>query len=215
MADGSAGGAGDDIDWAAIQQIWLDPAVSQGEMARRSGISRDRIKRRALREGWPERPAGSPTFRNRASARVASLGHENHAPRDGAGPGGPDPDEPVHLPDELEALFARLEAEPDIDAAHRLEHSVAVRILRTTCLKLMQLERRLGKRKTMSGPDSERHTKEMTAMMTNVEKALDLMSGRRGKRGDSKPERASAADVERLRHEIAARLERIQKQRQA
>ncbi len=236
MADDSAGGAetgGGVLDigtpqvalWRIIRQLWIDPNVSVREITRRTGVSRHRIAQRVKQEGWPARPAGSPTFAPGASLRAAR--DKRHAPiadldvaaalAEAAGerPAIAPPAEMTRLPDDLEALLSRLDDTPDSDAVSRLEHQVAVRILRACCLKLVQLEMRMTSGAVMKAPDSERHTKEMTAMTTNMEKGFDLLSGRRGKRGDTNSARPDAADVERLRREIAERLERIQAQRHA
>ncbi len=78
--------------------------------------------------------------------------------------------------------------------------------------KLKKLEARMGSDRDISAADSERETRELGVMIRSFEKITEFATEIENRRQSSAPGRVSAADAERMRAEIAERLERLHAQ---
>src|SRR3546814_11943840 len=63
-------------EWAAARNAWeADPTLSFGELAKRLGVGKPTVFRRAQREGW-ERPANLVDLAKKAHARADKMAAE-------------------------------------------------------------------------------------------------------------------------------------------
>ena len=119
----------------------------------------------------------------------------------------------------LDRLFEKLLDAPDDEAIGQLGRMVSIRACRTLCLKLDHLEARMNDGTIVSPAESERHTKECSTAVSALEKAFDIMPGAARSATPAKrpaePQIKSPADIERIRLEIADRLERIRARQDA
>lgn len=99
---------------------------------------------------------------------------------------------------------------------------LARRLFNAIDTKLAQLEERMATAAEMTSADSERETRELANMIRSFEKVtavagdLDKRRGKTGKQRDITPgPEERAVDAERMRNEIAERLERLHAQRDA
>lgn len=77
---------------------------------------------------------------------------------------------------------------------------------------LKRLEARMGSDRDVSAADSERETRELGVMIRSFEKVTEFATEIENRRQSAAPERVNAADAERMRAEIAERLERLHAQ---
>lgn len=77
---------------------------------------------------------------------------------------------------------------------------------------LKRLEARMGSERDVSAADSERETRELGVMIRSFEKVTEFATEIENRRQSAAPEGVSAADAERMRTEIAERLERLHAQ---
>lgn len=89
--------------------------------------------------------------------------------------------------------------------------SVANRLYRAIDTKLNRLEARMHSGETLSPADSERETRELGTMVRSFEKLTELAAESDAPRGQAAERRQliTAEDAERMRREIAERLERL------
>ena len=67
----------------------------------------------------------------------------------------------------------------------------------------------MGSGREISAAESERETRELGAMIRSFEKVTAFATDIENRRKPAAPERISTADAERMREEIAKRLERL------
>lgn len=176
----------DEMTWAEIRRAYEAEPGTVVSLAGRFPISVQSIYRRAKLEGWQrlQTPAA-------AGARGAGEG-----PADNDGPEGtPAPEAKVSpRPRKVtqKAMIARLYGAIDD--------------------KLKQLEARMGSGRDISAAESERETRELGVMIRSFEKVTEFATDIENRRKTAAPERISAADAERMRAEIAERLERLNAQ---
>lgn len=70
----------------------------------------------------------------------------------------------------------------------------------------------MGSGRDISAAESERETRELGVMIRSFEKVTEFATEIEKRRKTAAPERISAADAERMRAEIAERLERLNAQ---
>lgn len=176
----------DDAAWAEARRLYATGTLSQAAIAAMLGLSAGRIRRRAKREGWVRQdPAGR---RRQAKAR----------------PTGP--------------VAATRRAEGKVTRAARCPRAVVVeRLYLAIDAKLKRLEARMRSGKALSAADSERETRELGTMVRSFEKVTELAADIDRSQQSPATGRAgvTAADAERMRREIAERLERLDAARNA
>lgn len=103
----------------------------------------------------------------------------------------------------------RKKGQADVRAAIARQ-TLGERLFRVMIKKLEQLETRMESNAHGTAADREREMREIGAVVRGFEKVKELGAGDRNGQGDDGPSRVLAAhDAERIRHEIAERLERL------
>ncbi len=173
----------DEATWVRVRGAYEKGGRSVAALARDFAVSTSAIHRRAKLERWQRKPARDAG--RRETVLPAQAGE--------AGAAVP----PARKVDQ-ERLIARLYGAIDT--------------------KLARLEARLSEDGPVSSADSEREARELSNMIRSFEKVtavagdLDKRRGKRGKSGaagDGGADVERAADAERMRNEIAERLERL------
>lgn len=189
-----------DEAWADIARAWAEGVESVAAIAARHRLFPARIYVHARQQGWPPRPVAG----GRAPAKAGRKRPEDR-PSAGAGT------EP--------ASPASTSAPAPAAARHRAEEpreAMVRRLLKAIETKLEQLEKRMSSGKAVTAADSERQTRELAQITRAYENILELSLGPdRAADRASAPAAASTADAERWRHEIAERLERLARRRDA
>lgn len=193
----------DDATWALIRKAFEARDVPVATLSEMYGVAVSTIYRRARAGGWTraEREA-KPSV----TARLAKDADALKRGRRRGGLAG------VRSGSEGGRGVRRMSAERRSELVHRLYGAIDA--------KLGRLEQRLRAADEASPADSERETREIAHMIRSFERvsavAADLEAGggkrRKGKDGTGGDERGggqSRADAERLRGEIAERLERL------
>ncbi|MCV0370815.1 hypothetical protein [Filomicrobium sp.] len=83
------------------------------------------------------------------------------------------------------------------------------RLYRAIDENLKRLEARMGSGREVSAAESARETRELGVMIRSFEKVTAFATDIERSRKPAAPERISSADAERMREEIAKRLERL------
>ncbi|MGQ0671680.1 MAG: hypothetical protein ACT4N2_02205 [Hyphomicrobium sp.] len=211
----------DEETWAEIRLAYETTAEPVGRIAARFGTSESAIYVRANRQGWAFRsrsarviPEPPSEFRGGLTARriivrrppppvsAGDTATEGATESDGAGDQcsgetGPAADE-VRLRDSRE---------PDTAAGR------AYRLLRLIDLQLDNMETRMSTGEPMSAQDHERQARAFGALVEHAETAMEILGGKDcGSDAARAADGAGSADAERLRREIAQRLERLNAQ---
>lgn len=170
-----------DEAWADIRRAYAEGSDSVAAIAGRAGVSASSIHRRARLEGWPRRVEAAAKSRRKSSAAKggARSGSQGAA-----------------------KSRSRSTAKPG---------SVVKRLYRAIDLKLKRLEERMQSSDELSAADSEREARELSSMIRSFEKvtevAADIDKRRKPVASERKP--VCPEDAERMRREIAERLERL------
>ena len=97
--------------------------------------------------------------------------------------------------------------------AERTRAALVQRLLKALDTKLKQLETSMHSGKAVSAADSERQTRELDKMIRSFEKVTELARDRDTAAGSASPS-VGAADAERMRAQIAERLDRLMRGRE-
>jgi hypothetical protein len=175
--------------WAEIRKAYVETTEPISQIAARFGIYRSTIQARASKEGW-ERPApGSRIVRPPVAQQPAPN---------------------------LHALARRRKRRKPDTAEDRIG-----RMLGIIDLQLDQMESRMTSGQPMTTQDEERQARAFGAIAGNLEKVTEAASdifreaghdGAANGHGDGRGLEAQRAEAERLRREIAERLERLNAQ---
>lgn len=107
-------------------------------------------------------------------------------------------------------LAASVRSKPQRRGAHGTNRAAMIeRLYRAIDDNLKRLEARMGSGREISAAESERETRELGAMIRSFEKVTAFATDIENRRKPAAPERISTADAERMREEIAKRLERL------
>jgi hypothetical protein len=208
----------DDETWAAVRLAYADASVPLAEIAARFGLIPLHIGARAKREGWEgwearrtAKPAKTRSTKARSTkARAAkpcpstrpSLSTTPTASLRWTSPDG-EPEDPA--PTEAPARKASRGRLPTRDA----RKSVIVRLYRAISLKLEHMEKRMASGEPRSAQDEERESRALATLISNFEKVTEAVT-ELDKDGDAgRAAGRDGADAERMRREIAERLERL------
>jgi hypothetical protein len=170
----------DDETWADIRRAYEETTEAVRLIAVRYGVARSTVHDRALRENWRPRKTGVRRISQPAAAAVSMA----------------------LVPDfELEPFTPR----PPDTAEERL-----ARFYRIIDRLLEKMERNVSNAADLSPQDQERHARAVASTLSSMERVTELA-------GDLLPATASTegdaghanAEAERMRREIAERLERL------
>lgn len=182
-----------DDPWAEIARAWAESEESVASIAKRHRLFPARIYMRAKAEGWPSR------------ASSAAIPQTPSRPADANSKG-----RKVTLPPSPRAPAAEAPLAADVPREVLLR-----RLFAAIDLKLEQLEKRMSSGKAVSAADSERQTRELNQMIRSFEMVTELARDRDNAASGSAATTVSASDAERMRREIAERLERLARGRQS
>jgi hypothetical protein len=90
----------------------------------------------------------------------------------------------------------------------RAQRALIGRIYRAISLKLEHMEKRMASGESRSAQDEERESRALATLINNFEKVTEAVA-ELDKDGDARKPGRTGADAERMRREIAERLERL------
>lgn len=199
----------DDETWAAVRSAYADTSVPLADIAARHRLTPLAIGARAKWEAWPGR---EERLRSREAAKMGSkkLGSKKVAPNRRAR-------KPASQSDRQPEAGGR-EPVPAKGRPHRLptrdaRKSIVGRLYRAISLKLEHMEKRMASGEARSAQDEERESRALATLINNFEKVTEAVAeldkdGNAGRAG-ARASTSSSADAERMRREIAERLERL------
>jgi len=171
----------DEHTWAAVRRAYADASVPLAEISKQHGLTPMRIGARAKREGWAGRE--ERTRKSGASARRGASKTAN-APR-------------------ASAERRQKDALPTRGA----QRALIGRLYRAISLKLEHMEERMASGDSRSAQDEERESRALATLISNFEKVTEAVAGLDKERDAARA--GIGADAERMRREIAERLERL------
>lgn len=174
----------DDDTWAAVRRAFADAAVPLAEIAARYGLTPLAIGARAKREDWPgraERAARRGGGAKRGAAKSEKAGAAAAPDKEKRPTGG--------LP------------------TRGAQRALIGRLYRAISLKLEHMEKRMASGETRSAQDEERESRALATLISNFEKVTEAVAGL--DKDNARAAGTAGADAERMRREIAERLERL------
>jgi hypothetical protein len=170
----------DDDTWAAVRRAYEDEAeATLSQFAARFGLTPMRIGAKAKQEGWAGR-AERATKRKTRSTNAKPF----PAPANKTREGGTLPTRGAQ-----EALIGRL--------------------YRAISLKLEHMEKRMASGEPRSAQDEERESRALATLINNFEKVTEAVAELDKDGNAGRAAARDGADAERMRREIAERLERL------
>lgn len=177
----------DDEAWADVRAAYADASVSLSQIAERFGLTRQRITARAKKEGWAARPVA-------VRRRAAKLARESHEPDAAAGNSA------------AAAKTSRRRAALPTRGAQR---ALIGRLYRAISLKLEHMEVRMASGEIRSAQDEERESRALATLISNFEKVTEAVAELDRDKDGARDAGRVGTDAERMRREIADRLERL------
>ena len=178
----------DDETWAAVRLAYEDAEASLKEIAARFGLTPQRIGIRAKKEGW--------TARGTHRTRSATASKKSGKSEDAAG----------CVATEAEQPRARRSAGLPTRGAQR---ALIGRLYRAISLKLEHMEMRMASGEARSAQDEEREGRALATLISNFEKVTEAVAELDRDKDAARAAGRIGADAERMRREIAERLERL------
>ena len=180
-----------DETWAEVRLAYADGSVPLKDIAVRFGLTPQRIGAKAKKEGWARSPGPKPGRRITAStpgeaapAQPESASAAHATPSNAAKPRGTLPTKTA-------------------------QRAVIARLYRAITVKLEHMEKRMASGEDRSAQDEERESRALATLISNFEKVTEAVAELEDNRGASRARSAAGADAERMRREIAERLERL------
>jgi len=185
--------------WAEVRRLYAESSEPLAAIAARFGIARTTLTNRAKRETWPSRASAPPLEATTAAGKAKRKVERTRltSPKASATKSGNTVTRPSSI-----ALPSR-----------RAQRAVVGRLYRAISLKLELMERRMTNGEERSAQDEERESRALGTMIRNFEKVTEAVSDfdqTRERSASDAP--ADRADAERMRREIAERLERLHAQ---
>ena len=182
----------DEETWAEIRRVHSETTLSIAKIAVRFNVGHSTIDQRALKEGWPPRPSREVRNIPPPAERVAAL-------------------MPASLP------ATNLSAEPAWNFEPREPDTPATRtyrLLRLIDLQLDHMEKRMTTGEPMTAQDQERQARAFSTIIGHLETLTETPSENDKSRdaGWGAQDGGGHLEAERLRREIAERLERLNAQ---
>lgn len=180
--------------WAEIRRAYEAGPDAVARLSERFSVSASRIYRRAKKDGWRRQssPGPAPPIAKRIPRNKEAVRPSAELLDQPVDPAASSPDGGGRRPVNRQAMIARLYQAIDEN--------------------LKRLEARMGSGREISAADSERETRELGVMIRSFEKVTEFATEIENRRQSAAPERVSATDAERMRAEIAERLERLHAQ---
>jgi hypothetical protein len=179
-----------DETWAEVRLAYADGSVPLKEIAARFGLTPQRIGARAKKEGWTRQPVQlAGEARKRASRREPA-----------------DVKPKITFAGKTKPAAAKQSGGLPTRTAQR---AVIARLYRAITVKLEHMEKRMASGEDRSAQDEERESRALATLINNFEKVTEAVAGLEEDRGASRARSAAGADAERMRREIAERLERL------
>lgn len=178
----------DDDTWARLREAYEAGGATPKAVAERFGVSVQRLAAKARAEGWTrpalprEKRKGRPNATRRAGAakKPAAPGKAARTQNRGAG-----------LP------------------TQRAQRALIGRLYRAISLKLEHMEKRMASGDARSAQDEERESRALATLINNFEKVTEAVAELDKERDAPRSARGADTDAERMRREIAERLERL------
>ena len=172
----------DEATWAEVRRAYTGGSEPLKAIAARFGLTPQRIGLKAKREGWTR----SGPARSTAAP----------APEDTV------QDQP---PARRTASRGRRGALPTRSA----QKAVIARLYRAITLKLEHMEMRMASGEARSAQDEERESRALATLISNFEKVTEAVAELDRERDAVRAAGRAGTDAERMRREIAERLERL------
>jgi len=177
----------DEETWASVRSAYADASVPLTEIAARFGLTHQRIAARARKEGWPPRDPARKRRGGKGAGPATARPATGETPPDGDAAAGRAPKTGSRLP------------------TRGARKSIVGRLYRAISLKLEHMEKRMASGEIRSAQDEERESRALATLINNFEKVTEAVA----ELDHDANARAAGADAERMRREIAERLERL------
>lgn len=190
----------DDATWAAIRLAYEDSAEPVTHLAVRFDVNAKTIRTHAQKHGWRERPTGRTTVRRQALPPPLPLPGGDIVSTAGLAAG-----DATAVEASGSSGVARVEPDP--------AHLRIQRIYRILDMQIDLMERLMSSGEALSPQDQERQTRAMSGLLGNLETTTEQAKTMLG--AETHPDAEAGhgrAEAERLRREIAERLERLSAQ---
>ena len=179
---------GDEDTWARLRRAYETTSEPLKDMAGRSGVTVQRLVARARKEGWAAR-AAAPRERTRKAA-PSGVGSTRSLAAAKANP--------AAVPPRRAGLPTR-----------HTQRALIGRLFRAISLKLEHMEERMASGEARSAQDEERESRALATLISNFEKVTEAGAELDKDRDTARAAGTAGADAERMRREIAERLERL------
>ena len=176
----------DDDTWARLREAYETASEPLKAIAALYGISVQRLVAKARADGWTGR--GSGTARRGPKSKRAIPATETSRPR------------PAH---------ARHKTKKSALPTRRTQRALIGRLFRAISLKLEHMEKRMASGEARSAQDEERESRALATLINNFEKVTEAVAELDTQREAPRAAGTAGADAERMRREIAERLERL------
>jgi hypothetical protein len=164
-----------------VRAAYADAAVPLKEIAARFGMTPQRIVAKATKDGWTGRERAAKA-RGRSDARPPRKPQANDASKG---------KNRVPLP------------------TRGAQRALIGRLYRAISLKLEHMEKRMASGEARSAQDEERESRALATLINNFEKVTEAGAELDKDRDASRASGRGGPDAERMRREIAERLERL------
>ena len=179
----------DDETWADARRAYEAGTTPLKEIAARFGTTPQRIGIRAKKESW----AGRERRRRTTLTTASKSGHVTEAAVNIEGAVGE------------KARVQRRTALPTRGA----QRALIGRLYRAISMKLEHMEMRMASGEARSAQDEERESRALATLISNFEKVTEAVADLDRDKDAARGAGRVGADAERMRREIAERLERL------
>lgn len=181
---------GDEDTWARLRRAYETTSEPLKEIAAGAGVTVQRLVARARKEGWAARAAAA---RERTCKRAPSGVGSTRSP-----PAGKADAAVIATPARRAGLPTR-----------GTQRALVGRLFRAISLKLEHMEKRMASGEARSAQDEERESRALATLINNFEKVTEAGAELDKDRDTARATGTAGADAERMRREIAERLERL------
>jgi len=179
-----------DETWAEVRLAYADGSAPLKDIAARFGLTPQRIGTKAKKEGWTRSPGPERGARRKPATRRKPAREQPKIASAGAAKPG----------------TAKQSGRLPTRAAQK---AVIARLYRAITVKLEHMEKRMASGEDRSAQDEERESRALATLINTFKKVTEAVTGLEDERGASRARGAAGADAERMRREIAERLERL------
>ncbi|MCH9806596.1 MAG: hypothetical protein K0U74_02585 [Alphaproteobacteria bacterium] len=190
--------------WSEVRHAYLAGGETVAAIAARYGISEGAIYRRARRDGWAKRKSKTTTKLNQQGKPDQSAANQQQSPK--------------HVPTKTDNHKPKTKKKKATGKSKSpaTKAELIERLYDAIDAKLGRLENRWQDAEEISAAESERETRELGSMIRSFEKVAAFAKTLQGRIDKQrKTPVVDAGDAERMREEIAQRLERLCAQEEA